>query len=117
MKTAWVCALVVFLVAACASKPPMVLDESRPAVQDRASVIVFNEMPQGATEISVVRASSRSRDSAIAKLGQEAAKVGANAVVLESSWSEKDVASTSRDGAYTNHWLEIVKGIAVIVDE
>ena len=117
MKTVWIFALVVFLVAACTSRPAMVFDESRPAIKDWASVIVVDEMPQGAKEISAVRASSRSRDGAIAELKRKAAEVGANAVVLESSWSEKDVASTSRDGTYRNEWLEVVRGVAVYVNE
>ena len=117
MKNTLCCALVALFFAACTSGSAVVSGERRPPVDDWTSIAVLDEMPPGGERVTVVKASSSTVAGAIAKLKRQAADAGANNLIIESTWSEKGVASTSRDGNTRIEQLEVVRGIAVYVDE
>lgn len=75
----------------CADGSAIVVGQARPAIEDWNSVVILTEMPEGAEQIAIVKASSdsgmtqqQSLDYAVEELKRQAAKVGANAVVLGS---------------------------------
>lgn len=83
-------------------------------------------MPEGAEEIAIVRASSdmgmtqqQSLDYAVDELKKQAAKVGANSVVLTDRDTEAQVVGIPTYGGGTmisSDDKEIVEGIAIWVD-
>ena len=115
-------AVVSALLAGCASGSALVTGQTRPAIEDHTTVSILTEMPEGAEEIAMVKASSDSGwtqqdslDYAVDELKKQAAKVGANAVVL----TGRDTSSQVVGGGGTvvsSTEVEIVQGIAVWVD-
>jgi hypothetical protein len=115
-------ALAATLLCSCAPNPTVLIGQERPAIEDFTSVILLTEMPEGAEQIAVVRASSTSfayseRQEALKrldeKLQREAAKVGANVVVITNrSFGRKR--SPGQDFPATTE--ANVKGIAVWID-
>ena len=94
--------LTTLTISGCAGGSARVIGETKPALEDWTSVIVLTEMPEGAEQIAIVKASSvirrsaqKSLDDAVDKLKRQAAKVGANVVVLVSQ-SRSSLSSASR---------------------
>jgi hypothetical protein len=113
----------------CASGSAIVIGDTRPAIEDWESVSVTNKMPEGATEIALVNASSdsgwtkqESVDYAIQELKKQAAKVGANVVVIKVARTETDIVGIpSYGGASSGGYIvpsekEVIEGIAVYVE-
>ena len=110
-------------ISGCAGGSAQVIGEAKPALEDWASVIVLTEMPEGAEQIAIVKASSvihrsaqKSLDDAIDKLKLQAARVGANAVVLEDrSRSSLSTASTKPETGtgFGATQAQNVQGVAV----
>ena len=119
-------AVVSALLAGCASGSALVTGQTRPAIEDHTTVSILTEMPEGAEEIAMVKASSDSGwtqqdslDYAVDELKKQAAKVGANAVVLTSRDTSSQVVGVPVYGGGTvvgSSEVEIVQGIAVWVD-
>ena len=98
--------LLAAVLAGCASGSPPVISQVRPAIEDYTTVTILTEMPEDAEQIATVKASSESGlsysralqrqeiDTAIEELRQQAAKVGANAVVITSASPESSWVST-----------------------
>ena len=110
-------------------------DQVYPTIEDHTAVSILMEMPEGAEQIAVLKASSgwgssygqfpenavegqKRRAAAVEDLQRRAAKVGANAVVLT------DLVPSVRDGTPTARgWtailfrtqIEIVEGIAIFI--
>jgi len=110
----------------CASGSALVTGQTRAAIEDHSTVMILTEMPEDADHIAVVKASSdmgfsqqQRLDYAVEELKKQAAKVGANAVVLTDRSTEKDVFSTTNYGtggtSVMTEDVEVVKGIAVYV--
>ena len=121
--------LVIFLAAAlvgCASGSALVTGTVRPAIEDFTTVAILTEMPEGAEQIAIVKASSdsgwnqqQSLDYAVEELKKQAAKVGANAVVLTGRGTSTQVVGVPVYGGGTtisSSEIEIVEGIAVYVN-
>jgi len=116
-------ALVAFLTAVlvgCASGSALVTGQARPAIENFTTVVILTEMPDGAEQIAIVKASSNSGwnqqqklDYAVEELKKEAAKVGANAVVFTGRDTRTQVVSTGT--TVSSSEVEIVEGIAVYV--
>jgi len=119
-------AVVSALLAGSASGSALVTGQTRPAIEDHTTVSILTEMPEGAEEIAMVKASSDSGwtqqdslDYAVDELKKQAAKVGANAVVLTSRDTSSQVVGVPVYGGGTvvgSSEVEIVQGIAVWVD-
>lgn len=95
----------------CADGSALITGQMHPPIEDWNSVLVVTEMPDGAEQVAFVKASSRSGltqqqslDLAVAELKKQAARIGANVVVLN---------SRSTGGRED----EIVEGIAVLVSD
>ena len=105
----------------CASGSALVTGQVRPAIEDHTSIRILTEMPEGAVEIAVVKASSdsgwtqqRSLDLAVEELKKQAGRIGANVVVLTGRDTSTRV---SGDGTViSSSEMEIVHGIAVWLD-
>ena len=120
-----VLALLAVILAGCASGSALVTGQTRQAIEDYSTVSILMEMPEGAEKIAIVKASSnmginqqKSLDYAIEELKQQAAKVGANAVVLTGRDTSTQVAGVPVYGGGTvvsSSETEIVQGIAVWV--
>lgn len=118
------CAFLV--VAGCASGSTLVTGQPRPLIEDYKTVNILTKMPEGAEEIAIVRASSdmgmtqqQSLDYAVDELKKQAAKVGANSVVLTDRDTEAQVVGIPTYGGGTmisSDDKEIVEGIAIWVD-
>ena len=125
MKIA-VLTLLAVVVAGCASGSALVIGQTRPAIEDHTTVSILTEMPEGAEEIAIVKASSDSGwtqqdslDYAVDELKKQAAKVGANAVVLTGRDTSSQVVGVPVYGGGTvvgSSEVEIVQGIAVWVN-
>ena len=125
MKTA-LFALMAFVLVGCASGSALVTGQTRPAIEDFNTVTILSEMPEGAEQIAVVKASSDagmtqqgSLDYAVEELKKQAAKVGANAVVLTGRDTSSQVVGVPVYGGGTivsSSETEIVQGIAVWTD-
>ena len=121
--------LTIVSVLGCADGSALVTGQARPPIEDWNSVVILTEMPDSAEQIAVVKASSdsgitqqQSLDFAVAELKKQAAKVGANAVVLSSRSTGAQVVGTPTYGqqggtTITSSEVEIVMGIAVFVSE
>jgi len=120
--------LVVFVAAVlvgCASGSALVTGKVRPPIADFTSVEILTEMPDGAEQIAIVKASSdmgwnqqQSLDYAVEELKKQAAKVGANAVVFTDRDTTTQVTGVPVYGGGTtvsSSETEIVEGIAVYV--
>ena len=116
----------VAVLAGCASGSALVTGQTRPAIEDYTTVTILTEMPEGAEQIAIVKASSnmginqqKSLDYAVEELKQQAAKVGANAVVLTGRDTSSQVTGVPVYGGGTvvsSSETEIVEGIAVWTD-
>ena len=125
MKLFIVTVAYIFL-AGCASGSALVIGKTRPAIEDHTTVSILTKMPEGAEEIAIVKASSDSGwtqqgslDYAIDELKRQAAKVGANAVVLTVRDTSSQVAGVPAYGGGTvvgSSEVEIVQGIAVWIE-
>ena len=125
MKIA-VLTLLAVVVAGCASGSALVIGQTRPAIEDHTTVSILTEMPEGAEDIAIVKASSDSGwtqqdslDYAVDELKKQAAKVGANAVVLTGRDTSSQVFGVPVYGGGTvvgSSEVEIVQGIAVWVN-
>ena len=125
MKIA-VLTLLAVVVAGCASGSALVIGQTRPAIEDHTTVSILTEMPEGAEEIAIVKGSSNSGwtqqdklDNAVAELKWQAAKVGANAVVLTGRDTSSQTVGVPVYGGGTvvgSSEVEVVQGIAVWVD-
>jgi len=119
-------AVVSALLAGCASGSALVIGQTRPAIEDHTTVSILTEMPDGAEEIAVVKASSDSGltqqgslDYAVDELKRQAAKVGANAVVLTGRDTSSQVVGVPVYGGgtvVTSSEVEVVQGIAVWIE-
>lgn len=111
---------------ACASGSALVTGQAKPPIADFNSIKILTEMPQNAEQIAIVKASSasgwnqqQSLDLAVEELKKQAAKVGANAVVLTGRDSTTQVTGVPAYGGGTtisSSETEIVQGIAVFVE-
>jgi uncharacterized protein YbjQ (UPF0145 family) len=123
------CLLLFFIVAVltgCASGSALVTGQTRPAIEDHTTVRILTVMPEGAEEIAIVKTSSDSGwtqqdslDYAVDELKKQAAKVGANAVVLTGRGTSSRTVGVPVYGGSTivsSSEVEIVQGIAVWVD-
>jgi uncharacterized protein YbjQ (UPF0145 family) len=118
--------LLAVILAGCASGSALVTGQTRPAFEDYTTVTILTEMPDGAEQIAVVKASSnmginqqKSLDYAVEELKQQAAKVGANAVVLTGRDTSTQVTGVPVYGGGTvvsSSETEIVQGIAIWID-
>ena len=121
--------LPILSMSGCAAGSALIIGEARPAIEDWSTVAILTEMPEGADQIAVVKASSdsgltqqHSLDYAVAELKKQAAKVGANAVVLGSRSTETQVVGIPNYGTQggtiiTSSDSEVVQGIAVYVEK
>ena len=113
-------------IAGCASGSALVTGQTRTAIEDHTTVTILTEMPEDAEEIAVVKASSDSGwtqqgslDYAVDELKRQAAKVGANAVVLTGRDTSSQTVGVPVYGGGTvvsSSEVEVVQGIAVWVD-
>ena len=107
----------------CASGSALVVGQTRPAIEDYSSVKILTEMPDGAEQIAIVKASSdagwnqqQSLDYAVEELKKQAAKVGANAVVITDRDTTTGVTSVpTYDGGtiVSSTETEIIEGVAI----
>lgn len=125
MKTLLVAVMAAVLVG-CASGSALVTGTVKPPIEDFTTVVLLTEMPEGAEQIAIVKASSdmgwnqqQSLDYAVEELKKQAAKVGANAVVITDRDTTTGVTSTpTYDGGTitSSSETEIVEAVAVYVD-
>ena len=121
--------LAIVCLIGCASGSSIVVGEPRPLIEDWESVKITNEMPDGAETIAFVKASSDSGwtkqgsiDYAVKELQRQAAKVGANMVVIGAPTTQTSVAGIpSYGGATSGGYIfpvetEVVEGTAVYVE-
>lgn len=110
----------VLILAGCADGSALVTGTARAPIADYTTVAVLTEMPEGAENIAIVKASSdsgwnqqQSLDYAVEELKKQAAKVGANAVII----TNRDTATqTSGYGdTISSSEVEIVEAVAVYV--
>ena len=116
----------VVLLAGCASGSALVTGQTRPAIEDHTTVSILTEMPDGAETIAMVKASSDSGwtqqgslNYAVEELKKQAAKIGANAVVLAGRETSTQTVGLPADGGGTyvsSLETEIVQGTAIWVD-
>ncbi|MDJ0910460.1 MAG: hypothetical protein QNI99_14780 [Woeseiaceae bacterium] len=112
--------------AGCAEGSALIVGQTRPAIENPESIRILTEMPDGAEQIAFVKASSDDGwtqqgdlDLAVAELKRQAAKVGANAIVLTSHQTESQVVGIPQSDGGTQIGTsekQVVEGIAVWVD-
>jgi len=115
--------------AGCASGSANLLGETRPAIENWESVVVTSEMPAGAEEIAVVKAASdggltkqQHIDYATDELKKQAAKVGANTIVIGAMSTEEGTigipysADANLGVQIYPVETEVLEGIAVFVE-
>lgn len=118
--------ITVAVCAGCASGSALVTGQSRPAIADHTTVAILTEMPDDADPIAMLKASSDSGwtqqgslDYALEELKKQAAKVGANAVVLAARETTTQTVGipTDKGGTFISSFdTEIVQGTAIWVD-
>ena len=120
MKTLLVAVMAAVLVG-CATGSALVTGTARPPIEDFTTVTILTEMPEGAEQIAIVKATSaggwteqQKLDYAVEELKQQAAKVGANAIVITGRDTETGV--TSSGDTVTSYNKEIVEAVAVYVE-
>ena len=116
----------VFTLLGCATGSALVTGQARTAIEDHLSVKVLTQMPVGAEEIAIVKASSDagwteqgSLDYAVEELKKQAAKLGANAVVITGRDSSSEVYSVPVYNSFPitgSSSTEIVQGVAIWVN-
>jgi len=119
-------ALMAAVLVGCASGSALVTGQTRPAIEDFTTVSILTEMPDGAEQIAIVKASSdsgwnqqQSLDYAVEELRKQAAKVGANAVVITDRDTASQVVGVPVYGGGTvisSAETEIVEGVAVYIE-
>ena len=117
--------ILVAMLTGCASGSALVTGKARSAISDHTSISILTEMPEGAEEIAIVKASSDSGwtqqgslDYAVEELKRQAAKIGANAVVLSGRDTSSQTIGVPAYGGGTiisSSEVEIVEGIAIWV--
>ncbi len=118
--------LILASLAGCAEGSALVVGQTRPPVENPESIRILTEMPDGAEQIAFVKASSDDGwtqqgdlDLAVAELKRQAAKVGANAIVLTNHQTESQVVGIPQSEGGTRIGTsekQVVEGIAVWVD-
>ena len=121
------------VLAGCASGPTRVTGQVRPAIEDYTTVTILTEMPEGAEQIAFINIDASSVggislqqkvDYAAVELKQQAAKVGANVVVISSTSTKSgSVIGVPMSDGYSGtgtlivqqHDKESIEGIAVYV--
>jgi uncharacterized protein YbjQ (UPF0145 family) len=116
----------VFTLVGCATGSALVTGQARTAIEDHLSVKVLTQMPVGAEEIAIVKASSDagwteqgSLDYAVEELKKQAAKLGANAVVITGRDTSSEVYSVPVYNSFPitgSSSTEIVQGVAIWVN-
>ena len=116
----------VFTLVGCATGSALVTGQARTAIEDYLSVKVLTQMPVGAEEIAIVKASSDagwteqgSLDYAVEELKKQAAKLGANAVVITGRDTSSEVYSVPVYNSFPitgSSSTEIVQGVAIWVN-
>ena len=116
----------VFTLVGCATGSALVTGQARTAIEDYLSVKVLTQMPVGAEEIAIVKASSDagwteqgSLDYAVEELKKQAAKLGANAVVITGRDTSSEVYSVPVYNSFPitgSSSIEIVQGVAIWVN-
>ncbi|XOV85069.1 MAG: hypothetical protein ACFHXK_08070 [bacterium] len=116
----------VALLAGCASGSAIITGEIRPTIDDHSAVRILTAMPEGVDVIAIVKASSDAGwtqqdavDYAVEELKKQAAKVGANAVVLTGRDTSSQTVTTpvyNAPAIVTTSETEIVQGLAVWVE-
>lgn len=115
--------------AGCATGSAIVVGDTRPATENWESVVVTKEMPAGAEEIAVVKAASNCGftnqqhiDFAMSELKKQAAKVGANTIVIAATSTGESIVGIPSYNADTQLGIqyypidkEVLEGIAVFV--
>jgi len=114
------------LLVGCASGSALVTGQKRPPIEDHTTITILIEMPEEAEPIAIVRASSnagitkqKSLDYAVDELKRQAAKVGANTVVLINRQTESQVVGVPMSTGGTmisTHEKEVIEGLAVWID-
>ena len=120
--------LILGVVSACADGSALIVGQARPAIEDWTQVVIVTEMPGDADQIAIVKASSdsgftqqQSLDYAVDELKRQAAKVGANTVVLTSKSTNSKIVGIPTYGdssgtQITTEEVEVVEGVAVFID-
>ena len=115
------------VLAGCAYGPSRVTGQVRPAIEDYTTVTILTEMPEGAEQIAFINIDASSVggislqqkvDYAAVELKQQAAKVGANTVVVIDSRSTGAGMVSRGDGKwiYKQRKTGVIQGAAVWVD-
>ena len=118
-------ALIIGSITGCAGAvgSALVVGQTHSPIPEWNSVAIVTNMPEGAEEIAIVKASSGagptqqdSLDYAIEELKKQAAKVGANVVVLSSMSTQSEVIGVPVNGGGTIIGpvrREAIEGLAV----
>ena len=119
-------AVIAAVLVGCASGSALVTGTARPPIEDFTTVALLTEIPDGAEQIAIVKASSdmgwsqqQSLDYAVAELKKQAAKVGANAVVItgrDTSSSVSGVPAANGGTIVSSSETEIVEAVAVFIE-
>lgn len=114
------------ILVGCASGSALVIGQTRPAIKDYTTVKILTQMPEDAVEIAIVKASSDagwtqqgSLDYAVKELQEQAAKTGANAVVISGRDTSSQTVGVPVYGGGTvisSSEVEIVQGIAIWIE-
>ena len=120
MKTLLLVVIAAVLVG-CASGSALVTGTVRPPIEDFTTVAILTEMPDSAEQIAIIKASSgagwnqqQSLDYAVEELKKQAAKIGANAVVISNRDTTTGVVSSGE--TVTSYDTEIVEAVAVYIE-
>ena len=117
---------VLFVLAGCATGSALVTGQVRTAIEDHSTIQILTTMPAGAEEIAIVKASpdagwneQASLDYAVEELKKQAAKLGANAVVITGRDTSSEVYSVpvyNSSPIIGSSSVEIVQGVAVWIE-
>ena len=118
---------ILFVLAGCATGSALVTGQVTTAIKDHSSIQILTSMPAGAEEIAIVKASSDagltqqgSLDYAVEELKKQAARVGANGVVITGSDLLREVYSVpvyNSSPIIGSSSVEIVQGVAVWIEQ
>ncbi|NNF50497.1 MAG: lipoprotein [Woeseiaceae bacterium] len=121
MRRPFLLLISVLTLAGCAEGSALIVGQTRPAIEDHTTVSILMDMPDGAEQIAIVKASSDSGltqqgslDYALDELKKQAAKVGANAVVLSGRDTSTEVYGNGT--IVSSSQVEIIQGVAIWVD-
>ena len=117
---------VIFALVGCATGSALVTGQVRTAIEDHSTIQILTSMPAGAEEIAIVKASSDAGltqhgglDYAVEELKKQAARVGANGVVITGSDLLREVYSVpvyNSSPIIGSSSVEIVQGVAVWIE-